>query len=50
MKLVGPKLRYVETRLEEEQGLGRDWINAWIKNNAGLIKSGDADAKEAASF
>lgn len=41
-KGTGPALRNVEARLEEEEGLDREWIYAWIKNSAGVIKSGDA--------
>lgn len=41
-KMTGPALRKVEQRLSDEQGLDRDWIYAWIRNSAGVIKSGDA--------
>lgn len=41
-KMVGPALRNVETRLLETEGLDRDWLNAWIRNSAGMIKSGDS--------
>lgn len=44
-KMTGPALRYVETRLSEDEGLDRDWLNAWIRNSAAVIKSGDADRK-----
>jgi len=44
--MTGPALRNVEARLAEEQGLDRTWINAWIRNSAGLIKSGDAYANK----
>jgi len=37
-KMTGPALRYVETRLSEEEGLDRTWINAWIRNSSALIK------------
>ncbi len=39
--MTGPALRNVEARLAEEQGLDREWINAWIRNSAAMIKSGD---------
>ncbi len=39
--LTGPALRNVEQRLADEQGLDRAWIDAWIRNSAALIKSGD---------
>ncbi len=42
--MTGPALRYVQARLEEEQGLGRDWLDKWIRNSAGMVKSGDAYA------
>ena len=42
--MTGPALRNVEARLVEEQGLDRAWINAWIRNSAALIKSGDSYA------
>jgi len=45
-KMTGPALRYVENRLYEEEGLDRDWLNAWIRNSASLIKSGDAYANK----
>ncbi len=43
-KMTGPALRGVEARLSEDQGLDRDWINAWIRNSSAVIKSGDAYA------
>jgi cytochrome c553 len=30
-KMTGPALRNVESRLAEEEGLDRAWINTWIK-------------------
>ncbi|NMH87541.1 c-type cytochrome [Flavivirga algicola] len=45
-KMTGPALRKVEQRLSDEQGLDRDWIYAWIRNSAGVIKSGDAYANK----
>lgn len=39
--MTGPALRYVEKRLSEEEGLDREWLYSWIRNSAGLIKSGD---------
>lgn len=45
-KMTGPALRYVETRLSEEEGLDRTWLNAWIRNSSALIKSGDAYANK----
>ncbi|WP_040279407.1 c-type cytochrome [Psychroserpens damuponensis] len=45
-KMTGPALRNVEARLEDEQGLGRDWLDKWIRNSAGLVKSGDAYANQ----
>lgn len=45
-KMTGPALRNVETRLAESQGLDKEWLYAWIKNSAGLIKSGDAYANK----
>ena len=44
-KMTGPALRNVQSRLEEE-GLDRAWIDAWIRNSAGVIKSGDAYANK----
>lgn len=44
--MTGPALRNVETRLAETEGLGREWLNSWIRNSAGLIKSGDAYANK----
>ncbi len=45
-KMTGPALRNVETRLAEEEGLDREWLYKWIRNSAGLIKSGDAYANK----
>ncbi|NJB70967.1 cytochrome c551/c552 [Saonia flava] len=45
-KMTGPALRNVETRLSEDEGLDREWLNAWIKNSPGVIKSGDAYANK----
>jgi len=45
-KMTGPALRNVEARLAEEEGLDRTWLNSWIRNSAGLIKSGDAYANK----
>ena len=43
-KMTGPALRGIETKLIEEEGLNREWIYAWIRNSAAVIKSGDAYA------
>ena len=45
-KMTGPALRYVEKRLYEDEGLDRNWLNAWIRNSASLIKSGDSYANK----
>ena len=45
-KMTGPALRNVEARLAEAEGLDREWLYAWIKNSAGMIKSGDAYANK----
>ena len=45
-KMTGPALRNVETRLREDEGLDRVWLNAWIRNSSALIKSGDAYANK----
>jgi mono/diheme cytochrome c family protein len=45
-KMTGPALRNVEARLSDEQGLDKDWIFAWVRNSAGVIKSGDAYANK----
>lgn len=45
-KMTGPALANVETRLADDEGLDREWLNAWIKNSPGLIKSGDAYANK----
>lgn len=41
-KMTGPALRNVEQRLADDEGLDRAWLSAWIRNSAGVIKSGDA--------
>lgn len=43
--MTGPALRNVEARLADE-GLDREWINAWIKNSSALIRDGDAYANK----
>ena len=43
-KMTGPALANVESRLSEDEGVGRDWLNSWIKNSPGMISSGDAYA------
>jgi cytochrome c551/c552 len=43
-KMTGPALANVESRLAEDEGLDREWLNAWIKNSPGMISSGDAYA------
>ncbi|AZA55843.1 quinol:cytochrome C oxidoreductase [Chryseobacterium shandongense] len=45
-QLVGPALKGVVARLETEQGLGKDWLHKWIKNNKELRASGDKYANE----
>lgn len=44
--MTGPPLRNIEQILADEQGLDRAWLQAWIRNSAGLIKSGDAYANK----
>lgn len=45
-KMTGPALRHVEQRLSDDEGLHRDWVYKWVRNSAGLIKSGDAYANK----
>ncbi len=45
-KMTGPALRHIEARLADEQGLDRDWLYAWIRNSAGMVKSGDSYANK----
>lgn len=45
-KMTGPALRYVETRLSEDEGLDREWLYSWIRNSSAMIKSGDAYANK----
>jgi cytochrome c551/c552 len=45
-KMTGPPLRNIEARLADEQGLDRTWMATWIRNSAGVIKSGDAYANK----
>jgi len=45
-KMTGPNLYKVEARLAEDEGLDKEWIYAWTKNSAGLIKSGDSYANK----
>jgi len=43
---TGPKLRDIETRLADEQGLDKEWIKNWIRNSSKMIKDGDAYANK----
>ncbi len=45
-KMTGPALANVEQTLQEEQGLGKDWLYKWIRNSPSMIASGDAYANE----
>lgn len=45
-KVVGPALGGVVERLQEEHGLGREWLHKWIKNSQELIASGDEYANQ----
>ena len=45
-KMTGPALRNVQQRLENDHGLDIEWLRAWIRNSAGLVKSGDAYANQ----
>lgn len=45
-KMTGPALGNIVSRLEEEEGLGKEWLYVWIKNSQGMIKSGDAYANK----
>tara|TARA_R110002049_G_scaffold150274_1_gene313432 strand:+ start:1679 stop:2974 length:1296 start_codon:yes stop_codon:yes gene_type:complete len=45
-KMTGPALRNVEARLADDEGLDRDWIYAWIRNSARVVKSGDPYANK----
>jgi len=45
-KMTGPALANVEARLNEDEGLDREWLYGWVKNSAGTIKSGDAYANK----
>ncbi|WP_456438478.1 c-type cytochrome, partial [Psychroserpens sp.] len=45
-KMTGPALRNLEARFADELGLDREWLSKWIRNSAGLIKSGDAYANQ----
>ncbi|WOD45322.1 c-type cytochrome [Hwangdonia lutea] len=45
-KMTGPALRHIEQRLADDEGLDREWLYTWIKNSAGMVKSGDAYANK----
>ena len=45
-KMTGPALRHVEDRLLNDQGLDKQWLYAWIRNSASVIKSGDTYANK----
>ena len=45
-KMTGPALRHVEDRLLNDEGLDKQWLYAWIRNSAAVIKSGDEYANK----
>ncbi|MBW8521983.1 c-type cytochrome (plasmid) [Chryseobacterium chendengshani] len=45
-QVVGPALKGVVERLKSEQGLDKEWLHKWIKNNKELRASGDKYANE----
>ena len=45
-KMTGPALRHVENRLLNDEGLDKQWLYAWIRNSAAVIKSGDEYANK----
>ena len=45
-RMTGPALRGVEARLAEDQGLDREWLNAWIRNSKAVVDSGDPYANQ----
>jgi cytochrome c2 len=45
-KMTGPALRNVEQRLADDEGLDREWLYAWIRNSAGMVKDGDTYANK----
>jgi len=45
-RIIGPALKGVVEKIQEEQGLGRDWLHSWIKDNKALRESGDKYANE----
>lgn len=40
-QFVGPPLRNVLQRVQDEGGVGVEWLHAWIRDNAALRESGD---------
>lgn len=45
-EMIGPELRNVVKRVQDEAGLGTEWLHAWIKDNKALRESGDKYANE----
>ncbi|ADX68435.1 c-type cytochrome [Weeksella virosa] len=45
-EMIGPEMRNVVQRVQEQAGLGTDWLHAWIKDNKALRESGDKYANE----
>lgn len=45
-QLIGPELRNVVNRVNEEGGVGKEWLHSWIKDNKALRASGDKYANE----
>src|SRR5690606_22527148 len=40
-KMTGPALANVQERLMADEGLGVDWIHAWVRNSPKMIAEGD---------
>ncbi|MFV0303960.1 MAG: c-type cytochrome [Moheibacter sp.] len=45
-QLIGPEMRNVVTRVQEDGGVGREWLHAWIKDSKALRETGDKYANE----
>ncbi|WP_419869205.1 c-type cytochrome [Chryseobacterium sp. CT-SW4] len=45
-QVIGPPLKGVVAKVQEEAGLGTDWLHKWIKDNKALRESGDKYANK----
>ncbi|WP_292010403.1 c-type cytochrome [Chryseobacterium sp.] len=45
-QIIGPPLKGIVAKVQDEEGLGTDWLHKWIKDNKALRESGDKYANK----